>query len=194
MKKLVYGVLAALLIFAGAANAQDDMKVSLGLKAGWNFFQDEPLTDFIEDNWIVGGDVILWFDNGFGIGAEILYLDAESDPVTHGGAEVVTEFNMIPISANAYYTFPMDDMDLKTYVTGGVTYVLTDLSTEAAAAGISFDSDENAFGFNVGLGIQYMNFFAEGKYLFAEPELQHAAAGTQDMPVSGFSIFGGVRF
>jgi opacity protein-like surface antigen len=194
MKKVTLSVLTILFIFAGAAGAQDDMKVSAGVKAGWFWFQDEPISDFIEDNWIIGADVIVWFGNGFGIGGEVLYLDAESDAVSHGGFDVVTQFTQIPVSANAYFELPMDNDMMKVYIGGGVSYVFTDLSTETVNGAISFDSDDSAFGFNGLIAIQYGNFFAEGKYLWAEPELEHAAAGTQDMPTSGFSIMGGLRF
>jgi len=196
MKRITMIMLAALIAVSSPVFAQDDdeMKFTAGIKAGWYFLQDEPITDFIEDAWLIGADVTAWWGD-FGLGVEMLYSDSESDPMSHMGVtDVVTELTLIPVSLNAYYKMPMSNEDMSVYVGGGLTYVLTDVSTSSASTGISFDSDEGAFGFNGLVGLQFNNFFAEAKYIWAEPELEHLAAGAQDMPVSGFALLGGFRF
>ena len=186
----------AILVVAAPVAAQDyedGIKWSVGAKAGWFWFTDEPLTDFVDNNWIIAGEVIAWFPNGFGIGAEIEYYDDSEENISHAGFDVDVDYSQIPLNLNLYYRFPGND-GFTPYIGGGPSFILTDLSTEANDAPISFDGDESAFGFTVFGGIQYQNFFVEGQYLWADNTLEHAAAGEIDLNAHGFSVWGGFRF
>jgi hypothetical protein len=96
-------VAIAILGFSAPAFAADEeMKFSFGAKAGWFIFQDEPMSDFVENNWSIGGQVILWLPAGFGLGADIQYLTKDEEGVSHAGALVDVDYTQIPMNFNAY--------------------------------------------------------------------------------------------
>lgn len=196
-KYTILTVLAAALLCVPGAYAQDDaVKFNFDIRAGWFIFQDEPLSDSVENNWSVGGDIIAWFGD-FGIGAGIEYLTKSEDDVLIDGVNVEIEYTQIPLNVNAYYMLPFEGEETSVYITGGFSAVLTDITSSAIVLGIplSLSTDEMAYGFNGGVGIQFGMFFVEGRYLWAEADFDFAGITlADDVNVGGFSGWVGVRF
>lgn len=199
MKKLaMVTAIVALFGFATAGFAQsDDMPLSFGVKAGWLWFQDEPMSDLVENNWAVGADITFWFQENFGIGAEVQYLTKDDEGFDFLGDDVDFEFTSIPINANAYYRLPMEGMDDEShfYLGGGASFVFTDIMVDDGLT--SVETDDTVIGFNVKAGFQYGLFFVEGQYLWAEWDDEDVKAffgESDDLNVGGFSGWVGMRF
>lgn len=197
-KTAVMTTILALFAFTGIAQAQnDDMPFTFGVKAGWSWVQEEPLSDIVENNWSVGGDVTFWFDQGIGIGAEVQYMTKDDDGFDYEGTSLDFEWTQIPINVNAYYRMPLDGMEDETHVYfgGGASFVFTDLMIDDGSTMV--DTDDSVIGFNVKAGVQYGMFFVEGQYIWAEWDDENVKAyfnETDDINAGGFSGWVGIRF
>ena len=196
-KAAVFSVLIALLMVAVPASAQDDdFKFNFGLKGGWMFLQDDPLSDSIENNWLVGADVIVWTESGFGFGADVKFTMKDEDAEDMDDFDMDIEFTQVPINLNAYYKIEGEDMEFTPYIGGGFSMVHTDLTI--TNAGVETAQDEFAMGFNVIGGVQYMNFFVEAQYIWAEAEFEDLNFLKEDieddLQVGGFNFAVGYRF
>lgn len=196
-KAAVFGTLIALLIAVVPASAQDDeFKFNLGLKGGWMFLQDAPLSDSIENNWLVGADLIVWTESGFGFGADVKFSMKDEKAEDMDDFDMDIDFNQIPISLNAYYRLQGEDLEFTPYIGGGFSMVRTDI--EVTNNGVTTNQDEFAMGFNIIGGVQYMNFFVEGQYIWAKAEFDDLAfikeEVDEDMQVGGFNFAVGYRF
>lgn len=196
-KVAVFSALIALLIVAVPANAQDDdFKFNLGLKGGWMFLQDAPLSDSIENNWLLGADVIVWTESGFGAGVDVKFSMKDQDAADMDDFDMDIEFNQIPINLNAYYRMTDEGMEYTPYLGAGFSMVRTDITV--TNNGVETAQDEFAMGFNVIAGVQYQNFFVEGQYIWAKAEFEDLAfikeEVDEDMQVGGFNFALGYRF
>lgn len=196
-KVAVFSALVALLIVAVPANAQDDdFEISIGLKGGWMFLQDAPLSDSIENNWLVGGDLILWTDSGFGFGADVKFSMKDAEAADMDDFDMDIDFTQIPINLNAYYRMTEEGMEFTPYLGAGFSMVHTDI--EVTNNGVATSQDEFAMGFNIIGGVQYENFFVEGQCIWAKAEFDDLAfikeEVDEDMQVGGFNFAVGYRF
>lgn len=199
MKKLTT-LLVALVILSvtvnAAAQSDDDVKFQVGVKGGWNFWYDEPLSDSVDNNWIVGGEIKVWFPNGFGLGGEVQWT-TKDELAEDNDLGIDIDYTQIPIHLNAFYRFPMEDSESVFYIGGGASFVYADATSSANVGGvnISVSTDDTAFGFNGVVGFQYGMFFVEGQWLWAEATFDLAGVDiAEDVQLGGPSFWVGVRF
>lgn len=199
MKKFTTILVAvAILSFTVNAAAQDydDVKFQAGVKGGWNFWFDEPLSDSVENNWIIAGELKVWFPNGFGLGAEVQYTtkDELAEDIDLG---IDLEYTQVPINVNAFYRFPMEGENSLFYIGAGASFVFADATSSAEVGGVelSLSADDTAFGVNGVVGYQYDMFFVEGQWLWAEADFELAGVEIEDnVQLGGPSFWVGVRF
>ena len=159
-KSLIALTTVAVMLIASPAMAQDDdFKVSVAGKVGWFFLQDEPLSDIVENNWMVGGEVILWMPSGLGFGADVRLSMRDKDAEDIDDYDFDMEWTQVPININAYYRFDSGE-EMVPYIGGGLTAVYTDITVkQTGEADISVD--DTPIGFNVLAGIDYNGLLVE---------------------------------
>ena len=197
LKKMVViaAAFAALLISAPAQAEEDDFKVSVGGKVGWLFLQDEPYSDLVENNWLIGGDLTLWLPQGFGFGVDVKFTTKDQDAEDIDNYDVDFEWNQIPISFNAYFRYTDGGSEIIPYIGGGLSVVYTDV-TATQGTDVT-EADETSYGFNIIGGAQYGNFFIEGQYIWSEASLEEInflKDDEEDINVGGFNVAIGIRF
>ena len=203
-KVSLFAVLAIMVFAVSPAMAQDDDGIDFDFsgKFGWHFLQSDPYTSLVDNNWIAGGDVIIWFPQGFGVGADIKFSYKETDAADIDDYDIDFEWFQMPISLNAYYKFPVNSDSVKPYVGGGLTIVYTDVTaTYLAATSNEVSADDTNAGFNFIAGIEFGDmFFFEGQYIWSEatfegiPELTNPEDDEDGVNVGGFNFTFGVRF
>ena len=198
MKKSLIALTAvAVMLFAVPTMAQeDDFKVSFAAKAGWFFHQDEPLSDIVENNWMVGGEVILWLPSGLGFGADVRFSTRDKDAEDIDDYDFDMEWMQVPININAYYRFDSGD-EMVPYIGGGFTAAYTDITVKEAGEP-DIDVDDTALGFNVLAGIDYNGLLVEAQYFWAQAEFEDLNFlkddPDDDLNVGGFLVSVGYRF
>ena len=189
-------VAVAVLSFTATALAQEDeMKFQAGVKGGWFFWSDEPLSDTAENNWNIAGELKVWFPNGFGLGGEVQWTTKTEEPEDSENREI--KYTQIPININAYYRFPMQDSESAFYIGAGASFVFADSTSTENVGGVevSKSADDTAFGFNGVVGYEYGMFFVEGQWLWAEANFEIAGVEiAEDVQLGGPSFWVGVRF
>ena len=198
----LFAVLAVAVFAVSPVMAQDDDGIDFDFsgKFGWHFLQTDPYTSLVDNNWIAGGDVIVWFPQGFGVGADIKFSTKDSEAADIDDYDMDFEWFQMPISFNAYYRFPVDSDSIRPYVGGGLTIVYTDVTATYYDGGTTeVEADDTNAGFNFIAGIEFGDmFFFEGQYIWAESEFEGIPESFDDdgegINVGGFNLTFGIRF
>lgn len=196
-KMIALVALFGLTLFASPAlAADDDFTFNFGGKVGWLFLQDEPLSDIVENNWLVGADLTVWMNNGLGFGVDAKFSMKDEDNEDLEDYNFDFEWTQVPVNINAYYRFVEDGQEFVPYVGGGFSMVWTDMTV--TVGNVETAQDEFAYGFNGILGVSYGNFFVEGQYIWAETDAYEDIApligAEEDINVGGFNVAIGYRF
>lgn len=198
MKKTLIALTAvAVLLSAMPAMAQDDdFTFSFAGKGGWFFFQDDPMSDIVENNWMVGGELILWMPSGLGFGADVRFATRDKDAEDIDNYDFDMEWTQVPININAYYRVDTGE-EYMPYFGAGFTAAWTDISViEPGFEDISVD--DTAIGFNALVGIEYNGLLVEGQYFWAEADFDELDFLKEDIDdklnVGGFVVSVGYRF
>jgi len=199
-------LIAALLFMTGilawSAQAEEDeggIEIEPGIKTVVFFYNSaEGVRLSVESGWSLGGELILWFEQGFGIGAEIEYYAMSETLHPLPGVEVAADYSQMPICINGYYRFKWGD-DLVPFFGGGIAFVRSSASTSTSAFGntIDFDFSDTFIGMTVFAGLQYYGFYVEAQWLQVDADLGInpgilAAGGHSE--ASGLSVWVGWRF
>jgi hypothetical protein len=191
-----------LLFLAPAWTVAQDYEFNVAPKIGWMFLRGEPVGEISDNNWCIGGDAILWLPSNVGIGVDVKYFTKDVDREDSGDYDVDWESSIMPISFNAYFRSPQNGSQLRYYLGGGLSWVRASLS--AVTDGLALDTfsatieqDENVWGYNVVLGLQFSRLFVEAQYISASSEFEELQILTPDgdeFEVGGFNFMVGYRF
>ena len=195
-------VLASYGFFAFIASpvaAQDGaFDIDVGIKTAIFFYnQEEGVKLTVEHGWSLGGEVILWFANGFGVGGEIEYYTMSESLDIFPGVEIDAAFSQMPICINAYYRFDSGGT-MVPFIGGGLAFVNNKVSTSSSIAGMDLDvSLEDTFtGFTFFGGLQFGRFYIEAQWLQVDADLgvEQYLGDIGHSEASGLSFWAGIRF
>jgi len=190
----------ALVMVASPAVAQrdGDLELDFGIKTVVFFYNEvEGIRLSVERGWSLGGEIILWFPQGFGVGAEIEYYTEGEDIDVLPGVEITADYSMMPINLNAYYRFNNSGRGMVPYLGAGLSFVHARASTTTTIVGfdVDFSISDNFTGFNIFGGMEFGYFYIEAQWLFLDVDLGIAdMIPTEHSEAGGLSFWVGLRF
>ena len=191
---------AALLCPLAAAADDDGIDIDIGVKTMVFFYNDvEGIRLSVDHGWSIGGEAIVWFPGGLGVGAEIEYYTMSEDFTPFAGIDVEADYSQMPICLNGYYRFGQDGL-LKPYVGGGLAFVRTEVSAATTAFGmtVSVDLADSFTGWSAFAGMDIGDYFyCEMQWLQVDVDLGidfAAISETDHSDASGLTLWVGVRF
>lgn len=190
----LFAIFAAIAI---PANSQDSIDTDFGIKGGWIWFLDEPLENSIGNQWMIGGEMKVWWPNGVGMGVELQYTDSGEEVAEGAKQNLTIGTSSIPFNINGYLRTGGEN-EGSFYFGIGPSIVFADLSSTAVVDDVRVRADvtDTIFGFNGVLGYEFSNsLFLEFQWLFAEGQFE--IAGREDkleIQHGGSSLWVGYRF
>ena len=171
----------------------------VGIKTVVFFYNDvEGVRLSVDHGWSLGGEVIVWFPAGFGIGAELEYYTMSEEFSLMPGVDVAADYSQMPICLNGYYRFKRGG-GLVPFVGGGIAFVKTEVATSTNAFGMTIDlSLSDTFpGWTAFAGLEWGHFYLEAQWLQVGSDLgiDPGLLGDNDhSEASGLSFWLGARF
>lgn len=202
LKKQSLIILATALVFTVApALAQDDDKfdIDIGFKTVVFFYNaTEGVRIQGVDGWSLAGEVIFWFPQGFGLGAELEYYTVSEDIDVFPGVTADVSFSQMPFNINAYYRFKDVDWVGTPFIGAGICFIRHEASASADIGGIPLNVsiDDTTTGFTVFGGIEFGRFLLEMQWMQVDVDLgiEQYVGETGHEDASGLSLWLGIRF
>jgi opacity protein-like surface antigen len=178
----------------------DSFDIDVGIKTVVFFYNEvEGVRLSVDHGWTLGGEVILWFPAGFGVGAEIEYYTMGEDFSLMPGIDVSADYSQMPLCINGYYRFSRGGWGLRPYVGGGIAFVKTDVSTSTNAFGmtVNLDFSDTFTGWTAFGGLEMGHFYLEAQWLQVGSDLgidPSLLGDNNHSEASGLSFWVGARF
>ncbi len=193
-------LLVVFLTVPAFASDGETFDLDVGIKTVVFFYNDvEGVRLSVDHGWSLGGELIMWFPAGFGIGAEIEYYTMSEDFSLMPGIDVSADYSQMPICINGYYRFNRGGSGLVPFVGGGIAFVRTEVATSTNAFGMTIDlSLSDTFtGWTAFAGLEVGHFYVEAQWLQVGSDLgiDPGMLGDNDhSEASGLSFWVGARF
>jgi hypothetical protein len=179
---------------------KDSIDIDVGIKTVVFFYNDvEGVRLSVDHGWSLGGEVILWFPAGFGIGAEIEYYAMSEDFSIMQGVDVSADYSQMPLCINGYYRFNRGAWGLRPFVGGGIAFVKTDVSTSTNIFGttVNLDFSDTFTGWTAFGGLELGHLYLEAQWLQVSSDLgidPSLLGDNNHTEASGISFWVGARF